>query len=96
MTSPPTELRLKSPGRHLFSRILCEQQKGERLSRPAQLIASLSYRKTPNLSNVGRGRHVTTAAGPVDVDVLVHGEVLAGVLGLDTEGVRTEVVTLGL
>lgn len=76
--------------------MVCCSQSGKRLSRPAQLVASLSYKKTPNLSNVGRGRHVTTATGPVDVNVLVDGEVVAGVLGLDAEGVGTEVVTLGL
>ena len=76
--------------------MVCCSQSGKRLSRPAQLVASLSYKKTPNLSNVGRGRHVTTTTGPVDVNVLVDGEVVAGVLGLDAEGVGTEVVTLGL
>lgn len=45
---------------------------------------------------VGRGRHVATTAGPVDVDVSVNGVLLAGVLGLDAEGVSTEVITLGL
>ena len=48
------------------------------------------------LSSVGGSRDVTTAAGPVDVDVLALGVLLAGVLGLDAEGVGTEVVTLGL
>lgn len=67
--------------------------KGGEASRPAQVV---SYREKRNLSNVGRSGHVTTAAGPVDVDVLVLREVLVGVLGLDAEGVGTEVVTLGL
>lgn len=62
-------------------------------SRPAQCV--VSYR-IANLSNVGRGRHVTTAAGPVDVNVLALGEVLVGVFGLDAESVGTKVVTLGL
>lgn len=53
-------------------------------------------RNKATLSNVGRGGHVTTTAGPVDVDVLALGVVLVGVLGLDAEGVGTEVVTLGL
>jgi len=53
-------------------------------------------RNKATLSNVGRGGHVTTTAGPVDVDVLALGEVLVGILGLDAEGVGTEVVTLGL
>lgn len=66
---------------------------GGEASRPAQVV---SYREKRNLSNVGRSGHVTTAAGPVDVDVLVLREVLVGVLGLDAEGVGTEVVTLGL
>lgn len=48
------------------------------------------------LCHVGRGRHVTTTAGPVDVNVLALGEVRVGTLGLDAEGVGTEVVTLGL
>lgn len=48
------------------------------------------------LSVVGRGRHVTATAGPVDVDVLALGVLLVGELGLDAEGVGTEVVTLGL
>jgi len=52
---------------------------------------------SPNrLSSVGGSRDVTTTAGPVDVDVLALGVLLAGVLGLDAEGVGTEVVTLGL
>ena len=67
--------------------------RGGEASRPAQVV---SYGEKRNLSNVGRSGHVTTAAGPVDVDVLVLGEVLVGVLGLDAEGVGTEVVTLGL
>lgn len=66
---------------------------GGEASRPAQVV---SYKEKRNLSNVGRSGHVTTAAGPVDVDVLVLREVLVGVLGLDAEGVGTEVVTLGL
>lgn len=48
------------------------------------------------LSSVGGSRDVTATAGPVDVDVLALGVLLAGVLGLDAEGVGTEVVTLGL
>ena len=52
---------------------------------------------SPNrLSSVGGSRDVTATAGPVDVDVLALGVLLAGVLGLDAEGVGTEVVTLGL
>ena len=66
---------------------------GGEASRPAQVV---SYREKRNLSNVGRSGHVTTAAGPVDVDVLVLREVLVGVLGLNAESVGTEVVTLGL
>lgn len=62
-----------------------------RASRPAQCIISFF-----NLSHVGRGRHVTTASGPVNVDVLALGVVLVGVLRLDAEGVSTEVVTLSL
>ena len=49
-----------------------------------------------NLSSVGGGGNLTTTAGPVDVDVLVSGVLLAGVLGLNAEGVGTEVVTLSL
>lgn len=48
------------------------------------------------LSSVGGGGDVTATAGPVDVDVLALGVLLAGVLGLDAESVGTEVVTLGL
>ena len=48
------------------------------------------------LSVVGRGRDITTTAGPVDVDVLADGVLVVGELGLDLEGVGTEVVTLGL
>jgi len=48
------------------------------------------------LRDVGRGRHITATAGPVDVDVLTLGEGLAGVLGLDAESVGTEVITLSL
>lgn len=54
-------------------------------------------RMSPNrLSSVGGSRDVTATAGPVDVDVLALGVLLAGVLRLDAEGVGTEVVTLGL
>jgi hypothetical protein len=54
-------------------------------------------RISPNrLSSVGGSRDVTTAAGPVDVDVLALGVLLVGVLRLDAESVGTEVVTLGL
>lgn len=55
-------------------------------------IIVLSFR----LSVVGRGRDVTTTAGPVDVDVLALRVLGVGELGLDSEGVGTEVVTLGL
>ena len=53
-------------------------------------------RNKATLSNVGRSGHVTTTAGPVDVDVLALGVLVVGELGLDLEGVGTEVVTLGL
>lgn len=43
-----------------------------------------------------RSRHVTTPSGPVDVDVLALLVCLVGVLWLDPEGVRAEVVTLCL
>ena len=62
---------------------------------PESFTSSAMY-QSPKLNNVGRGRHVTTTAGPVDVDVLALGVLLAGVLGLDAEGVGTEVVTLSL
>ena len=52
--------------------------------------------QSPKLNDVGRGRHVTATSGPVDVDVLVLGVLLASELGVDAEGVGTEVVTLGL
>lgn len=45
---------------------------------------------------VCRRRHVTTAPGPVDVDVLALRVLRGGVLRLDLESVSTEVVTLGL
>ena len=48
------------------------------------------------LSNVGRSGHIATTSGPVNVDVLTLREVLVSALGLDAEGVSTEVVTLGL
>ena len=52
---------------------------------------------SPNrLSSVGGSRDVTATAGPVDVDVLALGVLLAGELRLDAESVGTEVVTLGL
>ncbi|KAI6770536.1 hypothetical protein HG530_005165 [Fusarium avenaceum] len=44
----------------------------------------------------GRGGDVTTTTSPVDVNVLAFGVLVAGVLGLDAEGVGTEVVTLSL
>ena len=43
-----------------------------------------------------RSRDVSTPSGPVDVDVLALLVCLVGVLGLDPEGVRAEVVTLCL
>lgn len=45
---------------------------------------------------VRRGGNVATAASPIDVDVLALGVLGVGELGLDLEGVGTEVVTLGL
>lgn len=48
------------------------------------------------LGLVGRGRDVAATAGPVDVNVLALGVLVAGKLGLDVEGVGTEVITLGL
>lgn len=48
------------------------------------------------LSVVGRGRDVATSSGPVDVDVLVEGQVRALLSGDDSESVGTEVVSLGL
>ena len=50
----------------------------------------------PFLSVVGRSRDVSTPSGPVDVDVLTLLVGLVGELGLDPEGVGTEVVTLRL
>ena len=49
-----------------------------------------------NLNDVGRSRHVAATAGPVDVDVLTLRVLGIGKLGLDAEGVGTEVVSLGL
>ena len=48
------------------------------------------------LSVVGGGRNVATPSCPVDVDVLALLVLLVGEFGLDAEGVRTEVITLGL
>ena len=45
---------------------------------------------------VGRGRHIASPAGPIDVIVLALGILLAGVLGLDLEGVRAKVIALRL
>jgi hypothetical protein len=45
---------------------------------------------------VSRGRNIASSAGPVDVNVLAFGVILVGVLGLNPEGMCTEVVTLGL
>lgn len=49
-----------------------------------------------NLSVIGGGRHVATASGPVDVDVLSCLKLGILLSGEDTEGVSTEVVTLSL
>jgi hypothetical protein len=54
------------------------------------------YHTSTRLCDVSRGGHITTTAGPVNVDILALGEGLAGVLGLDAESVGTEVITLGL
>jgi len=48
------------------------------------------------LSVVGRGRHVATATGPVDVDVFAGLKLGVFLSGEDTESVGTEVVTLSL
>ena len=48
------------------------------------------------LSGIGRSRDVTATAGPVDVSVLANGVLVGDILGLDQEGVGTEVITLGL
>jgi len=48
------------------------------------------------LSVIGRGRHVATASGPVDVNVFASLELGVLFSGEDTEGVGTEVVTLSL
>jgi len=45
---------------------------------------------------VCRCRDVSTTTGPVDVDVLSDLVLLVCELGLDVEGVGTEVITLGL
>lgn len=49
-----------------------------------------------DLHETYRSRDVSTPSGPVDVDVLALLVGLVGVLGLDPEGVGTEVVTLRL
>jgi hypothetical protein len=49
-----------------------------------------------DLSVIGGGRHVTTASGPVDVDVLAGLKFGVLLSRLDTEGVGTEVITLSL
>lgn len=49
-----------------------------------------------HLCLVGGSRDVSTTASPVDVSVGADGVLVAGELGLDLEGVGTEVVTLGL
>lgn len=48
------------------------------------------------LSLVGRSRDVTTTASPVDVDILAGLVLGIGKVGLDVEGVGTEVITLSL
>jgi len=48
------------------------------------------------LSVISRGRNVTTASGPVDVNVLASLKLRVFFSGEDTEGVGTEVVTLSL
>lgn len=65
------------------------------LDRPNRVLIQWNA-SAVRLSNVGRGRHVATTAGPVDVDVLALGQVGADEFGLDTEGMSTEVVTLRL
>lgn len=48
------------------------------------------------LSSVGGSRHIATTPGPVDVNVLALGVLVARVLGLDAESVGAKVVALGL
>ena len=48
------------------------------------------------LSVVSRGGNVTASSGPVDVNVLVEGQLLALLSGDDSESVSTEVISLGL
>lgn len=57
---------------------------------------TMPFPKYSHLSLVGRSGDVAATAGPVDVDVLAFGVFLAGVFGLDAEGVGSEVVTLSL
>ena len=49
-----------------------------------------------HLCLVSRSADITTTTSPVDVDVLILGVLFARKLGLDLEGVCTEVITLGL
>lgn len=49
-----------------------------------------------DLSVITRGRNITTASSPVDVNVFASLELGVLLSGEDTEGVGTEVVTLGL
>ena len=62
----------------------------------SNLHLSHQHTTATNLCLVGRGRDVTTTSGPVDVNVLAVGVLVAGVLGLDVESVSTKVITLSL
>lgn len=81
-----TEVSLK----YFFPVYYCSQHFTTQESRKRRTLLS------SRLSVVGRGRDVTASSGPVDVNILVEGQLLALLAGDDSEGVGTEVVSLGL
>jgi len=63
---------------------------------PRIILPTILFVTPINLCLVCRCTHVTTTASPVDVDILALLVLLIRKLGLDFEGMRTEVITLRL
>ena len=59
-------------------------------------LTTAAHRRRARLSGVGGGGDVATTTSPVDVSVLTGGEFVGNILGLNQEGMSTEVITLSL
>lgn len=69
-------------------------------SSPFSFVNNVLHHKNGELLGalclVGGRRYVTASAGPVDMVILTFGILLAGILGLDSECVSTEIISLRL